>query len=115
AQRVSPRPLTLFLHDALPIFYTPSLHDALPISIDLQGSIWTLPAGGGDAKRITDVFTDARHPAWSPDGRWIAFNTSVNRFASPPDRKSKPLNFRDVSLSYARLSSNQKSISYAVF
>ncbi len=47
--------------------------DGRTLAIDLQGSIWTLPAEGGQAKRITDVFNDARQPAWSPDGRTIAF------------------------------------------
>ncbi len=47
--------------------------DGRTLAVDLQGSIWTLPASGGTATRITDVFNDARQPAWSPDGRSIAF------------------------------------------
>src|SRR5262249_35898807 len=47
--------------------------DGATLAIDLQGSIWTLPATGGTAKRITDLFNDARQPSWSPDGKWITF------------------------------------------
>src|ERR1051325_4037777 len=42
--------------------------DGKTLAIDLQGSIWTLPATGGTATRITDVFNDARQPVWGPDG-----------------------------------------------
>src|SRR5437762_12509786 len=47
--------------------------DGRTLAIDMQGSIWTLPAAGGAAKRITDLFNDARQPTWSPDGQWITF------------------------------------------
>ena len=47
--------------------------DGKTLAIDMQGSIWTLPATGGTAKRITSLFNDARQPVWSPDGKWITF------------------------------------------
>ena len=47
--------------------------DGRTLAVDLQGSIWTLPASGGTATRITDIFNDARQPTFSPDGKWIAF------------------------------------------
>src|ERR1700721_1296860 len=47
--------------------------DGQTLAIDMQGSIWTLPATGGTAKRITDLFNDARQPMWSPDGKWITY------------------------------------------
>jgi Tol biopolymer transport system component len=47
--------------------------DGRTLAVDLQGSIWTVPSGGGPATRITDLFNDARQPNWSPDGKSIAF------------------------------------------
>jgi len=47
--------------------------DGRTLAIDLQGGIWTVPATGGTARRLTDVFDDARQPTWSPDGKWITY------------------------------------------
>ncbi len=47
--------------------------DGQQLAIDLQGSIWLLPVGGGEARRITDEYNDARQPTWSPDNGAIAF------------------------------------------
>ncbi|GAB3032154.1 amidohydrolase family protein [Spirosoma pulveris] len=45
------------------------------IVIDLQGTIWLLPATGGVAKPLTDPLGDCRQPSWSPDGQQIAFHS----------------------------------------
>src|SRR5262245_20899379 len=47
--------------------------DKRTLVIDLQGGLWSLPVAGGTAKRLTDEYSDARQPAWSPDGRRIAY------------------------------------------
>ncbi len=49
--------------------------DGQTIAIDLLGRIWTLPRAGGTARVLTDEFGDARQPAWSPDGKRIAFQS----------------------------------------
>ncbi len=45
------------------------------VALDLVVSIWVLPTGGGPARRLTDDLQDATRPAWSPDGRTIAFQS----------------------------------------
>jgi len=47
--------------------------DGRTIAIDLLGALWTLSADGGRATRILEDGYDARMPAWSPDGRRLAF------------------------------------------
>ncbi|MGI5230340.1 amidohydrolase family protein [Actinoallomurus sp. CA-142502] len=45
------------------------------IAIDLVGVLWVLPASGGQARRLTSDLYDIAQPEWSPDGKWIAFQS----------------------------------------
>ncbi|MDB5688645.1 MAG: putative amidohydrolase [Sphingomonas bacterium] len=47
--------------------------DGRMLAVDLQGSLWIVPARGGRARRITDYFNDARQPVWSPDGKSLVY------------------------------------------
>ncbi len=43
------------------------------IAIDLLGSIWLVPLGGGEAKKLTPDSLEAYAPAWAPDSQTVAF------------------------------------------
>ncbi len=44
------------------------------VCVEARGDIWTLPAEKGPARNLTTTSGVAeRTPAWSPDGRWIAY------------------------------------------
>ena len=49
--------------------------DGRTLAIDLLGALWTLPASGGEAHRLTDELADARQPHWSPDGQRLVFQS----------------------------------------
>jgi Tol biopolymer transport system component/imidazolonepropionase-like amidohydrolase len=49
--------------------------DGRTLAIDLLGCLWIVPASGGPARQISDEFGDIRQPAWSPDGKSIAFQS----------------------------------------
>ncbi len=52
--------------------------DKHTIAMDLQGTLFTVPAKGGQATQITDELYDARQPDWSPDGGSLAFQSNRN-------------------------------------
>ncbi|MFQ6004424.1 MAG: amidohydrolase family protein [Woeseia sp.] len=45
------------------------------LAIDLLGSIWIVPADGGQAKILSDNLLPAKRPRWSPDGNRILYQT----------------------------------------
>ena len=49
--------------------------DKSQMAVDLQGTLWIIPSGGGVARAITDPFGDSRQPSWSPDGNSLMFQS----------------------------------------
>ncbi len=49
--------------------------DGRTILFDLLGDLYTMPIGGGEAKRIMGGLSFESQPTWSPDGRALAFLT----------------------------------------
>src|SRR5262249_24281918 len=47
--------------------------DGTQIAASILGKIWVLPLAGGDARQITTGIGWDTHPAWSPDGRFLAY------------------------------------------
>ncbi len=40
--------------------------------------LWLVPTAGGEARKLTHHEASSSSPAWSPDGRWIAFVSARN-------------------------------------
>lgn len=49
--------------------------DGRTIALDVVGVLWTMPARGGTARRLTSDLFDIAQPDWSTDGRRIAFQS----------------------------------------
>lgn len=64
--------LNLHRGSALTLALSPDHHS---IVMNFLDGLWTLPATGGKATRITSLVQDAAYPDWSPDGKMIAFQS----------------------------------------
>ena len=42
----------------------------------VNSDIWLVPAGGGAPRQLTRSPKHDRHPTWSPDSKWIAFESN---------------------------------------
>jgi tricorn protease-like protein/C-terminal processing protease CtpA/Prc len=63
--------------------------------VEARGDIWTVPAEHGAPRQITDTSGAAeRTPAWSPDGRWIAYfsdeSGEYELYVTQSDGKGEP-------------------------
>ncbi|MFI6691447.1 amidohydrolase family protein [Streptomyces sp. NPDC050433] len=49
--------------------------DGRTVVLDLLNMLWTVPAGGGEATRLTGVEQEATEPDYSPDGRHLVYQS----------------------------------------
>lgn len=68
--------------DAIPVRVTEGTNFAVAASpdgetliLDLQGTLWRLPAAGGEAEPLTDGLGDDRLPDFHPDGSRVVFQS----------------------------------------
>jgi tricorn protease len=68
--------------------------DGRLIAFSWQGDLWTVPASGGDARRVTAHPATEDHPVWSRDGESLAFASdrhgSMDVFVMPADGSEAP-------------------------
>jgi tricorn protease len=78
---------------ALPVWATPGYYRFPSVHADTvvftaEGDLWSVPLGGGDARRLTTHAGQETHAAISPDGHRIAF---VGQYEGPGDVYAMPV------------------------
>ncbi len=70
----SPVPPTLTVRPPMVMGGITATRDGIVFSF--AGDLWQVDRKGGEAKRLTDLPGDEDNPAFSPDGKWLAFSRS---------------------------------------
>jgi len=86
--------------------------------MDDQATLFTMPAEGGSVTRITPVSGYEGHPAWSPDGREIAYESSltgVMEIFTIPSGGGAPFQVTTGSGHWPRWAPDGRSIIYCIF
>jgi len=75
------------------------------VVVEARGDVWTLPAEHGAPRQLTTTDGAAeRNPAWSPDGRWIAYfsdeSGEYNLYVTQSDGKGETRKLTDEEENY---------------
>lgn len=70
---------------------------------DESAQVYLIDIHGGEARRISQSVHGARRPVWSPDGRWILFQSSSYRDAVDEEQNRKMLEERKKVRSKVRI------------
>lgn len=62
------------MSDTLGYCLHPTLHGDT-IVFTAEDNLWSVPVGGGDARRLTSSSARHSYPRFSPDGEWLAFSS----------------------------------------
>src|SRR2546428_330045 len=65
--------------DGSAVIYAEDPTDTIEVSRQAQPQLWIVPLAGGPARHVETGYVESRVPAWSPDGRTIAFICSNGR------------------------------------
>jgi len=70
---------------------------------DGESQLWTIPTGGGEAKKISHIATEASGLLVSPDGKWFAFSSDVYPECLDEDCNAKRLEAAEKSKVKAKI------------